>query len=459
MPPEVALDRGAPARKELGSLARGGGLVAPALTLVNLIGYVLAVAAARAFDKSTYGELNALLGVLLVLSVPALALQAVVARSIARRPVDELPGARERLLLKRSAMFGLGVSALLALLSPLLAAFLHTGVTQPLWVAVQLAPFAVLSGAMGVLQGAERFKALALVIVAQALGKGVGIVPLILSGGTNAVLAALAGGMFLTVAVALLIVRTDVQGPAPRDLPGPRDLLLAISGLLALLVLANLDVLLARNVLSGDQSGRYSAGAVLAKAAFWLPQAVAVVVFPRLSEAEAGRKVLRKAVLVVGALGALELLGCLLLAKPALALTFGTSYGSLSGIAPLWVLQGAALSIVQLLVYRAIATGDPVASRVVGVAAVLEALVVLVARPTTPTPVIAVAVVVAVTLAAGLLARSRLTTGSGRGSGPRGLGCRPVARRYRGRGQSTRRVLTTGAISGRRRPRSGRPRR
>jgi hypothetical protein len=53
MPPEVALDRGAPARKELGSLARGGGLVAPALTLVNLIGYVLAVAAARAFDKST----------------------------------------------------------------------------------------------------------------------------------------------------------------------------------------------------------------------------------------------------------------------------------------------------------------------------------------------------------------------------------------------------------------------
>jgi O-antigen/teichoic acid export membrane protein len=391
------------------SLARGGSLVAPALTLVNIVGYILTVAAARVFDKSTYGELNALLGVLLVLSVPALALQAVVARAIARRPAGEAPGTRERLLLQRCVVVGLGVSALLALLSPLLAAFLHTGISQPLWVALQLLPFAVLSGAMGVLQGAERFKALALVIVAQAVGKGLGIVPLLLDGSTDEVLAALAGGMFLTVAVALMVLRPEARGPAPEDLPGPRDLLLAISGLLALLVLANLDVLLARNVLSGDQSGRYSAGAVLAKAAFWLPQAVAVVVFPRLSDAELGRKVLQKAVLVVTALGALEVLGCLVLAKPALEITFGAQYGSLSGIAPLWVLQGASLSIVQLLVYRAIATGDPVASRVVGVAAVLEAAVVLVVRPTTPTPVIAVAVVVAVALATGLLTRSRLT--------------------------------------------------
>jgi O-antigen/teichoic acid export membrane protein len=396
-------------REELGSLARGGSLVAPALTLVNVVGYVLTVAAARVFDRSTYGELNALLGVLLVLSVPALALQVVVARAIARRPAGEAPGTRERVLLQRCVVVGLGVSSLLALLSPLLAAFLHTGISQPLWVALQLVPFAVLSGAMGVLQGGERFKGLALVIVAQAVGKGLGIVPLLLDGSTNDVLAALAGGMFLTVTVALMVVRAAARGPVPVDLPGPRDLLLAISGLLALLVLANLDVLLARNVLSGDQSGRYSAGAVLAKAAFWLPQAVAVVVFPRLSDAELGRKVLQKAVLVVTALGGLEVLGCLVLAKPALEITFGAQYGSLSGIAPLWVLQGAALSIVQLLVYRAIATGDPVASRVVGVAAVLEAAIVLVARPTTPTPVIAVAVVIAVALAAGLLTRSHLT--------------------------------------------------
>lgn len=83
------------------SLTRGGGLVAPALTLVNVVGYVLAVAASRALDPDGYGELTALLGVLLLASVPALAVQAVVARSVARRPEGEVVGARERALLAR----------------------------------------------------------------------------------------------------------------------------------------------------------------------------------------------------------------------------------------------------------------------------------------------------------------------------------------------------------------------
>ena len=45
------------------SLARGGSLIAPALTVVNLAGYVLTVAAARAFDHDAYGRFGALLAV------------------------------------------------------------------------------------------------------------------------------------------------------------------------------------------------------------------------------------------------------------------------------------------------------------------------------------------------------------------------------------------------------------
>jgi O-antigen/teichoic acid export membrane protein len=386
-------------------LARGGGLVAPALTFVNLVGYGLTVVAARTLDKNAYGELNAFLGALLVVSVPALALQAVVARSIARRPADEVHGPRERALLIRSALVGLAVSALVAVASPLLAAFLHTSVAGPLWVAAQLAPFAVLSAAMGVLQGAERFAALAGVIGVQALGKVLGVWPLLLDGGPAPVLAALGLGTVLATAVALVLVGRGVRETAPVSLPTLHEVAVAAGGLLALLVLANLDLLLARNVLSGDESGRYSAGAVLAKAAFWLPQAVAVVVFPRLSDPEGGRALLRKAVLVVTSLGGLELVGCLLLARPVLELTFGTSYGSLSPIAPLWVVQGAALSVVQLLVYRAVATRDPVPSRVVGAAAVVETGLVLAVSPATPGPLIALAAGVAVVLTVGLLLR------------------------------------------------------
>ncbi len=388
------------------SLARGGSLIAPALTLVNLVGYVLTVSASRALNQDAYGELNAYLGVLLVASVPGLALQAVVARSVATRPADEVGGARERALLVRAGALGLVVAGLTAAASPLLALFLHSSVAGPLWLAAQLAPFAVLSAAMGILQGAERFGALAAVIGIQAVGKAVGLLPLLLGGGPAAVLAALGAGTVLTMAAALVLVGGGVRATV-AGLPGPAEALRAAAGLLTLLVLANLDVLLARNVLSGDESGRYSVGAVLAKAAFWLPQAVAVVVFPRLSHPEAGRLLLRKAVLVVAGLSGLELVGCLLLARPVLEITFGTAYGSLAPIAPLWVLQGGALSVVQLLVYRAIATHDVATSWVVGAVAVVEAVVVLVVRPSTPAPVIGVAAALAVALVTGLLLRSR----------------------------------------------------
>lgn len=365
------------------SLARGGGLIAPALTLVNLMAYIVTVGAARQLSKDQYGSLIALLGVLVVACVPAIALQAVVARAARTAAAGAL--------LRRGLVLGLGASLVSAALSPVIAAFLHSGLTGPLLVSAQLAPFAVLSAAMGVLQGTERFAALAGVISLQAVGRGVGVLPLLSSGGANDVLLALTLGVTASALVAVLLVGRPTAGPSFRSI----DVANAMGGILALLLLANLDVLLARNVLSGSQSGRYAVGAVLAKAAFWLPQAVAVVVFPRLADPVAGKALLRRSAQLVAALGAVEVLGCVVLARPVLEITFGTSYGSLSPYAWLWVVQGAALSLVQLLVYRAIALRDRLTGALIGVAAAVEAAVVLLVHPDRPVTVIAISTVVA----------------------------------------------------------------
>ncbi len=403
MNPEVAV----PVEPRAPSLARGAVLVTPALTLLNVVGYVLAAAGAHALTKSGYGELSALLGVLVVASVPALAVQAVTARSVARRPVGEPPGGRERALLLRAAGAAVVVALIAAAAAPLLAAFLHTGTAGLLLLATQLAPWVVLAAAAGLLQGAERFAALAALIAVQALAKGLGVVPLLAGGGPVAVMAALSAGLALAALVAVALVGRRLRGPAPKGLPGIREAAAAAGGLLAVLVLANLDLLLARHLLPPGESGRYGAGAVLAKAAFWLPQAIALVVFPRLSDPEPGRLVLRRAVLVVTGLGVLELVGCALVAAPVLRITFGDDYSSLAGLAPLWVVQGTALALVQLLLYRAIALGDPVPGRVVAAGVVLETVVLLVVRPTSPAPVIGLAALTAVLLTAVLLARSR----------------------------------------------------
>jgi O-antigen/teichoic acid export membrane protein len=394
------------------SLAYGGGMVAPAIMTVNVAGYVLAVAAARALDPAGYGELNALLGALLIASVPSLALQAVVAQAVARRPKGEAAGPRELALLARAAVAGGAVAVAAAVAAPLLALFLHVGVAGPLWLASGLLPLAVLSGVMGLLQGAERFGALAALLVAQAAGKVLGLLPLLLHRGAPSVLAALAAGTALTALVGLaLAVPRPRRSPLAqlRELPSMRTLLHATSGLFALLVLANLDVLLARHVLPPDASGRYSVGAVCAKVALWLPQAVVVVVFPRLSEPGSGGQLLRRAVKLLLALSILEITGALLLAGPVIELAFGGGYAGVAPLAPLFVVQGAALAMVQLLVYRGIATADPRPARLVVAAAAAEALVVLLLRPASPLPVILVAALVAVPLAGALLASTALT--------------------------------------------------
>jgi O-antigen/teichoic acid export membrane protein len=391
------------------SLARGGGLVAPALTLANLAGYLLAVVASHTLDQNRYGALTALLGALLVASVPALGLQAVTVRAVALRAAHELPGAVERPLLRRSVVAGALLAGAAAAAAPVLAAFLHTGVAGPLWLALGLLPLTVLSTSMGVLQGDERFGLLALLVVAQAASKGVAVVPLLLDDGPADVLAWLAASTAAAAALGVALVwRATRGGGTSRSvaLPGVRETAAAATGLVALLALANLDLLLARNTLSGTDSGQYSAGAVCAKAAFWLPQAVAVVVFPRLSDAEAGRAVLRRALLVVAALGAVELVGSAVLGRLAMELTFGNEYGRLAPVVPLFVLQGVALSVLQLLLYRAIATRDPVPVRVLLAALPLETAAVLALQPGRPGPIIGLASAVAMLTAASLLVRS-----------------------------------------------------
>ncbi|MCU1692200.1 MAG: polysaccharide biosynthesis protein, partial [Frankiales bacterium] len=305
------------------------------------------------------------------------------------------------------------VALVVAALAPLLGRFLHVGVAGPLWLAAGLLPLAVLSAVLGVLQGREHFGALALAVVVQGLAKLLALVPLAFGGGPASVLAGFSAGTAVAAGLGLLLLRPGPRGAAPA-LPPARELLLAGGALLALLALANLDLLLARHALPRTESGRYAVGSVLSKAAFWLPQTVAVVVLPRLTDVSAGREVLRRAVLVVAGLGVLEVLGCLLLGGPVVALTFGEQYRSLSGVAPLFVLQGATLAVVQLLVYRGIALHDGTVGRLVVVALAVEGATVLTLQPTTPTGVVLPAVVVALLLAvAGLLSDPGRDLGAG----------------------------------------------
>jgi O-antigen/teichoic acid export membrane protein len=192
----------------------------------------------------------------------------------------------------------------------------------------------------------------------------------------------------------------------------------AMVGLGALLALTNADVVLARHFLPPETSGLYTAGSVVEKIAFWLPQAVALVVFPRLTDPATRRPVLLRAATVVGALGAATSIGAAVLGPWVLGLLLGPSYRTLGPELGLFAAAGAAGALLQLVLYSGIASGSrQIGAVLLGALAVLVTVVATVGHGSVTAVVTSVVAVLGVVAVAGLAVSLR-PGGSAPGQGP-----------------------------------------
>jgi O-antigen/teichoic acid export membrane protein len=140
-------------------------------------------------------------------------------------------------------------------------------------------------------------------------------------------------------------------------------------------VFTNTDLLLARHSLLPDEAGAYAAGGIVLKVAFWLPQAVAVVVFPRIAEGD--QRVLARGVVLVLGLGAVVTLGAALVGPWLLPVLIGPGYDSVVHQAWLFGLAGTAEALVYLLLFSRLAAEDRLAAVAVWGGVVLLAVLVL----------------------------------------------------------------------------------
>src|SRR6266511_2732125 len=235
------------------SLARAGLMVAPAMAVANGLNYAFNLVMLRLLEPAAYGALGALLAVILIGTVPGLALQAVVARHTALRAGD------------RRAV-------------------------AALWLAANILPLPLVSALQGMLQGVQRFGALAAALLLNAgarLAVGVGLVAA--GHGVDGALAASVAGSVLAMLLPLTLLRPMLAGrgvpsgappggpavpsgaprPAPATAALGREVGAAALAFLGLLLLTNVDLLLARHYLAAEPSGLYAAGAVVAKIAYW----------------------------------------------------------------------------------------------------------------------------------------------------------------------------------------------
>jgi O-antigen/teichoic acid export membrane protein len=404
------------------SLTRGGLVLAPSVGLTHGLHYAYNVVMAAVLGPAAFGALGALLALILLGSVPGIALQAMAARHTAllasgRRDQRALWAS----LLRLAAWWGLALAAVTVAASPALGGWLHLDSPAPvLALALALAPSTFSYASQGMLQGREAFVAFTAVGLVNAVGKLVAGLVLVAAGfGVSGAVAGAAVGTWLGAATGVLLVRrsvaaTDPAGGPPagrapaaqaREAPAPtalgREATVAVTGLLGLFLLTNLDVPLARHFLPAEASGHYALGAVVAKIAFWGPQFVTTLVFARLVTGGDRRRLLAGSAALIVASGALLAVGLAALAALGVALPLlGREYAAIGPALPLFAALGSSLALVQLLLFEEIAASARRMGRVLALAAVAQAALISVAFHDSVGEIVGTALAVALALVA-----------------------------------------------------------
>ncbi|QKE84897.1 oligosaccharide flippase family protein [Arthrobacter sp. NEB 688] len=351
----------------------GGATMAAAIGVMNLTTYGLTLACARLLGPDEFGQFSSVLGALIVLNVVSLALQATGARRVSTSTGDPSRIAHDVLTATLRAAAGVTLVGVLAV--PLVVGGLRLdSVVGAVCLAVAAGLLTVMGGQAGILQGEQRWGALALLYVVMGTARLVaGGLALLVERSAAAALVGVAVAALAPVVVGAVALRRSGRwrtavpvGAVPEAVRRTweregvaREVVHSAYALLAFFAVSNVDVLLARVVLPGDEAGHYAAGLVLTKAMLFLPQFVVVVLFPRMARGHDLRRTHAWGLGAILGLGLVAVAGVLLLRGLALAFVGGSAYAPVAPDLWLFASLGTVLAMVQLLVYGALARRHP----------------------------------------------------------------------------------------------------
>jgi O-antigen/teichoic acid export membrane protein len=342
-------------------------VIAVAMGIMNVTTYGFTILAARLLGPAEYGALAAVMGLLLVVNVLSLGLQATGARRVSAAP-DDLPHI-EREVLATSYASALALGVLILVATPVITDMLNLDSwAAAALIAVTAVPLSVMGGQAGILQGERRWGPLAAIYLCVGVGRlGFGVVALLVEPNTLGAMIGVAVGAFVPAVVGWFALRhpdrrrVDVL-PEPLERPSRwaaggvlRETMHNSHALLAFFALSNADVIIARSTLGEHQAGLYAGGLILAKAVLFLPQFVVVIAFPSMSRAGAGRRMHLYSLGLVLAIGLFTVLCTAVLASIAVVFIGGSEYSDLQGRLWAFAMLGTLLAMIQLMVYDVVA--------------------------------------------------------------------------------------------------------
>jgi len=337
-------------------------LFVAALSLMNLTNLVFHFVISRQLGPSSYGALGALLGIVLVLTVPAGALQVVITREVAARrgdragtviPVSAGP------LLSGAVLWGTGGALALAAVAPMLRSFLHLpSLGTALILSAFVIPMAVGIVPRAVLLGEARFGLVALATVTGAVARlGLGTALVRAGAGVDGALgatvlaAAIEAGILLPGMAAMSRTSHDVEPLRARW----SDTSTALTAMVGFWLLTGVGALVARHYLPRDDSGLYAAAWTAATAAMFLPGAVSFIAFPRFVAAAdslpRARAALARSLAVVATLGfgaaTIVVAGSSIVVRTL----FGPTYAGSTAVVGVLAVAGGLFAVAGLLMH------------------------------------------------------------------------------------------------------------
>lgn len=380
------------------TLAKGLILVGVATLVGNGAAYLLSMVAARILNQADFGALGALLGLLVILATLGISTQALAARRVATAG-DDRPQVEEQLI--RLSIF-LGAAVIVV----------GAAVAWPIGVIFTIPTLAVATGigslgfvivgsaAMGIAQGREEHTRLSLAFIANGGGRALGgIIGVVALASVTGVGIGVFVGCAVGAAIAYRLVRRPEWQPFGAKVGAGIGVELGhvVHALMVLFTLTNVDVLLARFFLTEDQSGQYAVGVLLAKIAFFLPNAIVIVLFPKMS-AQASRRTVYVATGLTAIVGAAITATAFLLGDFVVGILGGEQYLSMGSLIWLFALEGSAFALVQVLLYARLAAQDRKAVIAVWIALVTLVVTVATWRNDSVTDIVTTVVVVSLAL-------------------------------------------------------------
>ena len=336
-----------------------GSAVAVATSVMNVATYGYTIVAARIIGPSEYGAFAACLGLLIVINVAALGLQATAARRIA---VDQANvAAIEHALLALATKVALGVGLVMCLLVPAVDALLNLdSLLTAAVVAIAAVPATLAGGYAGILQGERRWGALAVFYLASGIPRiAIGTAIILWRPSATSAILGVAIGLLFPVLVGWWVLRERRTPEQAAPEHSTRSMLVESAHnaqvLLAYFALTSVDIILARQVLSGHEAGLYAAGLIMAKVMLFLPQFVVIIAFPDMATPESRRRALVLSLGAVGVVGVLAVVAAKVLSGVAMVFVGGAEFGEVEDRLWLFALLGTVLAMLQLQVYAVLA--------------------------------------------------------------------------------------------------------